>query len=92
MVANLVPIDSNGQACLAIVQEKVIKGLMKSLGEVKKSCSSVKLATRHALLIVVISFGGNSSQRTKARVLGVHHCNISHVIMCWRVMDLSNEF
>lgn len=92
MVADLVLIGSNSQACLAIVQEKVIMGLMKSLGEVKKSCSSVKLATRHVLLIVVISPGGNSSQRAKARVLGVHHCNISHVIMCRKVMDLSNEF
>jgi hypothetical protein len=65
---------------------------MKSLGEVKKSCSSVKLATKHVLLIVVISFGGNSSQKAKAHVLGVHHHNISHAIMCQRVMDLSNEF
>jgi hypothetical protein len=65
---------------------------MKSLGEVKKSCSSVKLATRHALLIVVISFEGNSPQRAKACVLGVHHHNISHAIKCWRVLDLNNEF
>lgn len=65
---------------------------MKSLGKVKKSCSSVKLATRHVLLIVVISSRGNSSQKAKARILGVHHCNISHVIMCQRVMDLNNEF
>jgi hypothetical protein len=82
MVANLVPIGSHNQARLTIVQEKVIEGLMKSLEEVKKSCSSVQLATRHDLLIMVISFGGNSSHKAKKHVLGVHHRNISHVIMC----------
>lgn len=61
MVVDLALVRSDSQACLAIVHEKVIKGLMKSLGEVKKSCSSVKLAIRHALLIMVISYGGNSS-------------------------------
>jgi hypothetical protein len=71
---------------------RVIKGLMKSLGEVKKSCSSVKLVTKHVLLTTAISFGGNSSQRTKTCALGVHHCNISHVLEHRRVMDLSNEF
>jgi hypothetical protein len=66
-VANLVFVGSNSQARLAIVQEKVINGLMKSLGEVKKSCSSVKLASKHALLIVVISSGG------------IHHRELKHV-------------
>jgi hypothetical protein len=42
--------------------------LMKSLGKVKQSCSIVKHATKHILLIVVVSYGGSSSMRSKAHI------------------------
>jgi hypothetical protein len=45
---------------------------MKSLGEVKQSCFTSKLATKHVLLTMVVSFMGSSLMRSKAQVLGVH--------------------
>jgi hypothetical protein len=49
------------------VQNEIVVGLVKSLEEVKRSCFVVKLATKDALLIVVVSSNGQStSLRQKA--------------------------
>lgn len=41
---------------LVVVQKEVIRGLMKSLDEVKMPVVDAKLATKHVLLITTISF------------------------------------
>ncbi len=41
---------------LAVAQKEVIEGLRKSLDEVKMPLIATKLATKHVLLIVAISF------------------------------------
>jgi len=57
---------------LITAKDEVINGLMKSLGEVKRPCFTSKLATKHVLLTMVVSFMGSSSMQSKAQVLGVH--------------------
>jgi hypothetical protein len=53
----------------SLAQEVVI-GIMKSLFEVKRSNSVVKLSIKHAILATTISFASNSSFKEKAKCLG----------------------
>ncbi len=66
----------------------MINGLMSTLGDVKNPCTSIKLAIKHALVIVAInSTKSNMSLREKAHVLGVHQHNVSLIIKCHRCMN-----
>ncbi len=65
---------------------------MKSLGEVKQSCFTSKLATKHVLLTMVVSFMGSSLMRSKAQVLGVHPQNIGLAVERRRIMNQSGDF
>ena len=49
---------------------------MQSLGEVKQSRSTVTLATKHAILTVVVSDGSIVSIWKKVRLLGVCYRNV----------------
>ncbi len=77
---------------LIALQDEVISGLMKSLGEVNQLCFTSKLATKHVLLITTISSKGNSSMRFKAQVLGVHPRKIVLAVEQRRIMDQGGEF
>jgi hypothetical protein len=63
----------------SIAQEEVINGIMKSLFEVKRSNSIVKLATKHAIFATTISSASNSSFKKKAKCLG---CSSPKHILC----------
>ncbi len=53
---------------------------MKALDENKNSNSGVKLATKHELLIIVVSVHNSSSRKDITRTRGVHHRNIVVVL------------
>lgn len=52
---------------------------MEALDENKHSNSGVKLATKHALLIVVVNVHNSSLKRDVVRAFGVHHRNIDAI-------------
>ncbi len=54
----------------SIAQEEVIIGIMKSLFEVKRSNSIVKLLIKHVILATTIRFASNSSFKEKTKCLG----------------------
>jgi hypothetical protein len=58
-ISNLFPKTIDIQAFKSIkVQNEIIASLVKSLEEVKRSCTATKLATKHALLTVVVNSNG----------------------------------
>jgi DNA-binding CsgD family transcriptional regulator len=57
----------------------------------KRPQSITKLTAKHAILMAIMSFGCNSSSREKARMLGLHHHNVSSAIQRIKVMDASRN-
>jgi len=93
-ISNMFPKIINIQAFKSIkVKNEIVVGLVKSLEEVKRPCSIAKLATKHALLTTIVNSNGQSmSLRQRARVLGVHHCNISYEVQRGKLMDCNGVF
>jgi len=60
---------------------------MKALDDNHHSNSGVKLATKHALLIVAINGHNESLIRDVVRALGIHHKNIFVVFSWWKLID-----
>jgi len=86
-------IDIEATKSIAMKNE-IIASLVRSLEEVKNPSFATKLATKHALLIIIIinNTGNNVSCKQKARTLGIHHRNI-FVTMQWRrLMNLNGIF
>jgi hypothetical protein len=65
---------------LALVQQEVLAWVNQSLGKVKQANSNAKLTTKHCILATNISARPTSSTRDIARVLGVHHYNVSNAM------------
>lgn len=66
---------------LIVAQEEVIKRLI-----------TMKLATKHALLTAIVSFGGNFSMISKTHILRVRLHIVALVVERQRVMEQSSEF
>jgi hypothetical protein len=71
---------------------EILSGLVQTLGEVKQPRTTAKLATKHAILTAVVSVGNKESLRKKARVLNIHHRNVSAVIERRRKMSSAAKF
>jgi hypothetical protein len=60
--------------------ENIVNGLVQSLAEVKNAKSRAQLVSKHAILTAVVSSGGSSSARQTARLLNVHHRNVTSAV------------
>lgn len=58
-------------------REGIVDSLLQSLSEVKTSKTKAHLATKHAILTAAVTSGSRVSARQTARLLGVHHRNVS---------------
>ena len=69
-----------------------MSGLMQSLDEVKQPKNRAQLVTKHSILTIVVGLGRRGSMRKKARLLGVHHQNVSTAISRRCKMDSTEKF
>lgn len=76
----------------SIAEREILSGLVQSLEEVKQAKNKVELATKHAILTAVVSSGSSGSIRKKARLLGVHHRNVSAAILRRKKMNSRERF
>jgi phage regulator Rha-like protein len=60
---------------------------MKALNVNRNSTNSVRLATKHAILTIVVNVHSLSSMRDVAKALGIHHKNVLETISRCKVMD-----
>ena len=58
-------------------REGIVSSLCQSLSEVKTSRTRAQLVTKHAILTAAITNGALGSARRMARLLGVHHQNVT---------------
>ena len=58
-------------------REGIVSSLCQSLSEVKTSRTRAQLVTKHAILTAAITNGALGSARRMARLLGVHHRNVT---------------
>lgn len=75
-----------------IAEKEIMSGLVQSLNEVKQSKSRAQLVTKHAILTAAVGSGRSGSMRKKARLLGVHHRNVSAAISRRCKMDSAEKF
>jgi len=69
------------------IAQQVLTRVMRALDENHHSNSSVKLATKNALLIAIVSAHSPSLVRDVAKVLGVHRKNINVVLSQRKLID-----
>jgi hypothetical protein len=65
---------------LTLVQQKVLARVNQCSRKIKQTNSNAKLATKHCIFATSISARPTSSMKDIARVLCVHHCNVSNVM------------
>ncbi len=63
---------------ITIAQQEVLVRINKSIKEVRRSNSNVKLASKHCLIYASINVGPSSFMTRIARVLSIHPRNISN--------------
>jgi hypothetical protein len=80
------------QKQVSVEEQEIISGLVQSLHEVKQPRSRTALATKHAILTALISSGSSRSMRKKARLLRVHHRNVSAAVSRRKKMDSVERF
>ncbi len=65
-----------------VVKQRLLSCLVQSLTEVKRSNTKAKLATKYAILTVVVNANYKSSLRQKVFLLNVHPRNMQKAIEC----------
>ena len=73
----LLPPETRRVCAETEAREKIVRGLLQSLSEVKTSKTRAQLATKHAILTAAVTNGTRVSARQTARLLGVHHRNVA---------------
>ncbi len=64
--------NATGGSCkVGVAKQEFLSKLFQSLSKVKHLCIPTKLATKHAILTIVVSFNSNFSIRQKAHLLNV---------------------
>lgn len=77
VVRELLPPESQRVPSEVHAREGIVSSLLQSLSEVKTSKTKAQLVTKHAILTAAISNGSQASARQTARLLGVHHRNVT---------------
>ena len=77
---------------VAIAQQEILRGVTTRLDEVRNANSASKLAIKHAILDASILDQGDSSARQVARVLRIHHRNVSKAVVRREVLHIAGEF
>ena len=77
---------------LAVAQQEILRGVTVRLDEVRSSNSASKLAIKHAILDASILEHGDSSARQVARVLRIHHRNVSKAVVRREVLHAAGDF
>jgi hypothetical protein len=65
-----------------LVEKEFIYGLIQLLSEMKRPNNSMKLTTKHVILIVVVSDYSTTSLKHKAQLLNIHPKNIAMAMKC----------
>jgi len=76
---------------LAVAQQEILRGVSIRLDEVRSVNSACKLAIKHAILDATILEQGDSSARQVARVLRIHHRNVSKAVVRREVLHSVGE-
>ena len=77
---------------LAVAQQEILRGVTIRLDEVRSANSASKLAIKHAILDASILEQGDSSARQVARVLRIHHRNVSKAVVRQEVLHTAGDF
>ena len=77
---------------LAVAQQEILRGVTIRLNEVRSANSASKLAIKHAILDASILEQGDSSARQVARVLRIHHRNVSKAVVKREVLHTAGDF
>ena len=76
-IRELLPRDAQKVSSEVHAREGIVSSLLQSLSEVKTSKTRAQLVTKHAILTAAITNGTRASARQTARLLGVHHRNVT---------------
>jgi hypothetical protein len=77
---------------VAVAQQEILRGVTIRLDEVRSANSASKLAIKHAILDASILEHGDSSARQVAKVLRIHHRNVSKAVVRREVMHTAGDF
>ena len=77
---------------VAVAQQEILRGVSIRLDEVRSANSASKLAIKHAILDASILEQGDSSARQVARVLRIHHRNVSKAVLRREVLYSAGDF
>jgi hypothetical protein len=77
---------------VAVAQQEILRGVTIRLDEVRSANSASKLAIKHAILDASILEQGDSSARQVAKVLRIHHRNVSKAVVRREVMHTAGDF
>lgn len=74
-----------------LAEKEIMAGLVQSLSEVKNSKSRAHLVTKHTILTAAVSSMASTSDRQKARLLGVHPRNVRLAVQRRGSMESSDQ-
>ena len=77
---------------VALAQQEILRGVTIRLDEVRNANSASKLAIKHAILDASILEQGDSSARQVAKVLRIHHRNVSKAVVRREVLHTAGDF
>ena len=77
VIRQLLPPEAHKVPSEVQAREGIVSSLLQSLSEVKTSKTRAQLVTKHAILTAAITNGTQASARQTARLLGVHHRNVT---------------
>lgn len=77
LIRDLLPPEAQPVPAEVHAREGIVSSLCQSLSEVKTSRTRAQLVTKHAILTAAITNGSQGSARRTARLLGVHHRNVT---------------
>lgn len=77
---------------VALAQQEILRSVTIRLDEVRNANSASKLAIKHAILDASVLEQGDSSARQVAKVLRIHHRNVSKAVVRREILHTAGDF